>query len=159
MAAVGKVYFAGLPTDMDVRALLEQFGVPTEGQIIAYEQVAEVIRCRPRSGRFKSVTDRWRNRLKREHNIYLRAKDGQFTVLDPSARVDLGSSYLRRAGRTLRRGHVVVESTDRNRLTKEERAQADHILMTTASALQAARLQARRVNPELPPPVSRPQDT
>lgn len=140
----------GLPTDIDVRALFEAFGVPNEGVVIPYETVAAVIKSPVTSNRWKTVTGRWRRRLVAEHNVYMLARDGAFSRRDPAQRIELGAGDLRSAYRRVRRSHIVTEGTDRSRLTEEQKKQADHILMTTGALMSAARLQARNEKPSLP---------
>lgn len=149
------VFFAGLPTDIDIRALTEAFGVPEEGDSISYDEIANTIKVPVGSNRYHTVVGQWRKRLQREHNIYMKAGDGRYEVLDPAGRVDLGASKLRTGARMFRKAHVVVESTDRKRLTPQQRARADHIQMTTATAIQSARLASKKPTAELPQAVSK----
>lgn len=150
MSAAGFVRFGGIPTDVDVRALHDTFGVPTEGQRIPYEDIAGVIGVEPRSNRWMTVVTAWRKRLIREHNVYLLARDGALIGMAPEQRVDLGSGKLRTGVRMFRRAHDVVSGTDRTRLSSEQKAQADHVQMVSASVIQSARLSARKVTPKLP---------
>jgi hypothetical protein len=53
---MSKVYFAGLPTELDVRALWERYGVPPEGVAMPYDEVAAVIKTPVGGHRFKTRT-------------------------------------------------------------------------------------------------------
>lgn len=144
-----KPFFAGLPTEIDVRALVEAFGVPADGDVIRYDAVADVIKCPVKSSRWKTVTDAWRRKLWKLHNVVMRAGDGQFAVMPPDARVDHGGDRLRRGFRQFSKAHSVVASTDLSGLSDEMRAQADHVKNITTTAIQAARAEARRVKPRI----------
>jgi hypothetical protein len=150
---MGRVYFGGLPTEVDVRALWERFGVPVEGQAIPYADVEAVCKSKHGTHRHQTVTTAWRRRLFREHNVLLVAGQGMYTACDPTRRVEFGATKLRTGARAFRRAHVVVSSTDLGRLSPEQRKQADHILMTTATAIQSARIAARKSQPVLPEAV------
>lgn len=150
-----KQFFGGIPTEMDVRTLIEQFGVPKAGTSITYDEVASAINQKIKSHRYGTVTNAWRRKLFREHNVIFRAREGKFTVMDPGQRVFHGGERLRRGAREFRKANVIVTSTDRAKLTDEEKAQADHIQLTTATAIQACRIQARLKTPvQLPEAVS-----
>jgi hypothetical protein len=142
--------FGGLPTDVDVRVLRDTYGVPAVGWSADYADVATLINVSERSHRFRTVTNRWRHQLRREHNVYIAAKDGQFFALSSPERIDHGSAKLRTAVRSARQAHTVVGATDRSGLSDEQKARADHILMTTTTVLQSARLQAKSRVPVLP---------
>lgn len=141
--------FGGMPTDVDVRALFEAFGVPAIGAAFHYAQVAEAINVPLASYRFRTVTWAWRMRLIREHNVYVRAGAGQFQAMDASERVDYGSAKLRTGVRAMRKAHTVVGSTDRASLTEEAKKQADHVLLMSATVIQSARVAAARRGPVL----------
>lgn len=147
---MSKVFFGGLPTDVDVRILREHFGVPTEGALMPFDDVAALIKTPLGSARFRTVTTAWRKALEREHNLIIVVQQGRFVAAKPGERIDLGSRKLRMGARAFRRAHIVVETTDRARLTEAERKQADHVSMTTATAMQAARVAARKPQPQLP---------
>lgn len=145
-----KARFGGLPTDVDIRALREAYGVPAVGASIAYDDVAACIKSPVGSNRFRTVTQMWRKRLIREHNVYLSARDNQFTAMSAPERVDHGAFKLRSGVRAMRKAHAVVGATDRSQLTEQQKAQADHVLHIAATTIQAARLQAKAKTPELP---------
>lgn len=147
---MGLPRFGGIPTDVDVRALRSAFGLPQVGESISYAAVADVIKAHVGSPRFRTVTNRWRSQMVREHNVYIAARDGAFTAMTAPERIDHGAAKLRTGVRAMRRAHSVVVATDRSLLTDEQRARADHLQMVTTSVIQAARLQAKAAPPVLP---------
>lgn len=153
---MAKVYFAGLPTDIDVRAIIEKWGVPSEGVPISYEEIAALIKVPVASCRFKTVTGAWRRRLRREHDIYLLARHGAFTVRDPVQRVEFGSLKIRTGARAFRTAVKVVVTTDRKRLSNQHLAEADHVLLVGGLVQAHGVLAAKRVQPALPEGVKAP---
>ena len=150
------LFASGIPTEADVHRLFAAFGVPAEGVKMTYTEVSEVIQVSPVMSRFRTVTSAWRNRLVREHNIYLRAGDGVYVALAPGERVDLSATKLRMGVRSFRRAHAVATSTDWTRLSAEERQQAEHVQRVATTVIQSARLQARTTHPVLPLAVGTP---
>lgn len=145
-----KARFGGLPTDVDIRSLREAFGVPEVGASISYADVSACIKTPVGSNRFRTVTQMWRTRLIREHNVYLSARDGAFTAMSAPERVDHGAFKLRSGVRAMRKAHAVVGATDRSQLTDQQKAQADHVIHIAATTIQAARLQSKSKAPVLP---------
>jgi hypothetical protein len=150
------LFASGVPTESDVHRLFDAFGVPAEGVRMTYLAVSEVIHVDPSVSRFRTVTSAWRNRLVREHNIYLRAGEGAYVALAPGERVDLSATKLRMGVRSFRRAHAVATSTDWTRLSAEERQQAEHVQRVATTVIQSARLQARTTHPVLPLAVGTP---
>ena len=150
------LFASGIPTEADVHRLFAAFGVPAEGVKMTYPEVSEVIQVSPVMSRFRTVTSAWRNRLVREHNIYLRAGEGAYVALAPGERVDLSATKLRMGVRSFRRAHAVATSTDWTRLSAEERQQPEHVQRVATTVIQSARLQARTTHPVLPLAVGTP---
>lgn len=144
------VFKNGLPTDIDIRALIDAYGAPTEGTSIPYEDVSKLIKSSTRTPRWVTVTNRWRKRLIKEHNVYLLARDGAFTVMDPASRVDHGAQHYRSAARHHRKCYTVIGTTDQTRLSAEQKALATHLQHSAATAYQAARISSKRPLPQLP---------
>lgn len=144
-----KTYFGGLPTDVDVRALRDKFGVPAEGQPIPYADVAESIHVGVNTNRFRTVTSAWRRSLWREHGLVTVGYMGAFIVAPPAKRVDVASGKLTEAVRRARKAFEIASGTDASRLTTEQRAKNDHTKHVSSSTLQHARLEAKRYQPRL----------
>lgn len=140
----------GLPTDIDIRALFDAYGVPKEGDAITYDDVSRLIKTPTRSPRWVTVTNRWRKRLIKEHNTYLSARDGEFRVMDPATRVEHGAQHYRSAARHHRKCYTVIGTTDQARLSPEQKALATHLQHNAATAYQTARISSKRALPELP---------
>ncbi len=99
--ATGRIGSGGLPTEIDVTKLVDQFGVPARGTVFALADIAAVLGIAVGSSRFESVLGAYRRRLLKVHNLATRRAGGdRLEVLDEDAR------YLLRehqAGAALRR--------------------------------------------------------
>lgn len=146
-----RIFAGGVPTEPDVRALIERYGVPAEGTMIPYVEIEKLIRCGRRSFRFKTVTDRWRKQLKRDHNVATGCdcRGEGIKVLCPDERVSAGKAKTRTAVRAIRRSVDLVETTDKARLSPEMRAEADHLVQCSGALLLAARMEAKRYQPQI----------
>ena len=102
-----KLYFGGIPTDIDVRALREAFpesGLKV-GQLIPYAAVEAIVKTPKDSCRFKTITGRWRRLVERDSEIILGAEKGQgFRVLDNSEKLELWGTRRGEAWRGEERG-------------------------------------------------------
>lgn len=150
-----RVFFGGTPTEPDVRALREHFGVPEEGRIMTYEEVERVVGSPRESCRFKTVTDAWRRLIYQEHNRIVGVARGEgFYVLTPSERVDHGRAKIVQGGRKIRIGLDRLVTTDRERLTAEEVKALDHNVFIAGQVQQAVVAAMRRSKgPSLPSSV------
>lgn len=128
-----------VPTKPDVDALMAKFGAPEEGKLIAYSEVEAVVNCAKGTFRFNTITNAWRKRLMRESNILLGCEAGKgFVRLEPNSRVEHGSKKITSGIRSVRRGATIVNSTERDRLTPENKRVAEHC-QKLHSAIELAR--------------------
>lgn len=143
-----ELFYRGVPTEPDVTALLNKFGVPTEDVELSHADVAAVFQVDPKSSRFKTVTAAWRKRLKDLHHVLIGSSDGAFRVLKPSERVGLAKSKSTHAVRTMAyAGEIVTSYLDRSRLTLRETEDADKVQRITAAGRMAAIAEARKSKP------------
>jgi len=155
-AEEGKIGFGGMPTDAEVRQLMERFGVPTEGEEISYDAITEVIGYGNNPNRWRTVVAAWRKRLFRDSNIIMRAGGGMFVVLDPAARVDHSISGMKAGARKVRRSERVIVRTERNRLDEGYKAKYDHAINSASAIRLALRSEAARMKtPRLPEEVKK----
>jgi hypothetical protein len=150
----GKLFFGGIPTDIEVKALREAY--PNDylkpGMLIDYGDIEKIIGCTRDSNRWRTITDRWRNVVERETGIIIAPdplKSGAWKVLLEGEKVSLSSGKLRTAGRMARRSYVVASRVDVKQLTDQERTEYDHSVRRSVALLEAARLKAKAVLPEI----------
>lgn len=136
----------GIPVRPDVRKLEEKYGVPKEGQLITYADVAAEIKAEPGSDRFKTVTASWRKRLRTEHNVELDPVGNAtgFVALAPSERIEKSVRNYGQANRKQRRAGVLAALTDRDRLTPDQQRVQDHIRHLEADRILAAATAAKK---------------
>lgn len=127
-----------MPTAPDVQRLIDTFGVPAEGDIITWQAIEEVIKCRRRSNRFGTVVAAWRNKLEAEHARWLRTERGVGLVgANPSERIAEATGWTRQGTRKIARAGALAAATPAHRLTAEEQRVRTHYLLA-APVVQAA---------------------
>jgi hypothetical protein len=149
------IFGGGIPTEPDVRKLMDAFGVPIEGALFSHESISRIIECHPKSHRYRSVTTAWRKKLEHEHNVVLIAERGYgLKAATPDDRVEHGHGKLRSGQRITRRAYRVIGTTDLSRATPANRKQAERDLSVAKAIMTAARIESRKFRPELPAPDS-----
>jgi hypothetical protein len=120
---MSKVHFGGIPTAVDVRKLLQAFGEPTEGTEVTHDDIERVISHRRDSHRYRTVTNAWRQQLRRDHNIEMGAVPGVgFRCLNAEERVSAGINGIQSGARKQLRSikRVCSVQTDDPVLTKKQ---------------------------------------
>ena len=147
---MSKTFKNGLPTDIDIRALFDAFGLPAEGSVIPYADVTAIIKTPSHSARWLTVTARWRKHLEREHGIYTLARDGVFTVMTPSMQLEHGVKKQTKGVRQIRGSIRVLGGIATERLTDVERKRLTHTQQNNATALFSMQQGVRRSPVSLP---------
>jgi len=149
----GRIYFGGLPTDIDLDKLRTQYPEVNmkPGDVMTYEEIEKLLDLSWDSSRFRTVTGRWRRFVEKETNIVIDVVKGKkrFKVLSESEKVELTRKHLRKAGKSARRSYVINSRTDRKRVTEEERKILDHMQQSAAKVHAAAQLKQPVALPEL----------
>ena len=149
-----KLYWRGVPVGPDVDVLDRHFNGLTHGQVLAHDDLSDVMGYSRGSSRYRSVINAWRRQLLREHGIELQSvrSIGLRVMTDPErvdAHVDkaaLGIRKIARAGKSL-------SAIPRSTLTTAARTKADHAQILIASM----RLDASAFKSELQAPKPAPQ--
>lgn len=147
-----KTFFAGIPTEIDVRSIREAFPDEklTSGMKISHGEIEPLINCDRKSYRYKTVTSRWRKLVENATNKVVAADPGVgFVVLSEIGKVGLSGTKLRSAGRIARRSYVLAARVDCKELTDEQRRELDFITKKTSAMLTAARLKPTAELPEM----------
>ena len=154
----GTLRFGGMPTDAEVNMLMERFGKPEEKIPIPYTEVEKTLhfaRDGKTAGRWKTVTNAWRQRLRRLHHVEMSAGGGCFTPLPPGDRVVLSASRVHRGSRQFRKASDLIRHTERARLDDAGKKNADHIQVIASAVQFALRTEARKPPRELPAGVEK----
>lgn len=140
------VFGAGVPTEPDVKALMQHYENVREGDIITHEDVSEILGQPVNSNRYLTVVGAFRRRLDRERNILLVAvpKVG-YRVADPDLRVNVAGGKHKSGLRAIRRGGEIASRTERKRLSPEAARAADHLSKTASAILLAAATAAKEL--------------
>lgn len=135
----GKFRFTfGVPTEPDVKILREKIGVPSEGSLIPYGKVTEILGLDRYADRFKTVTNAWRKELFKEHNVVLEAVPNEgWKCLPPNERIHFSHRRYGSGLRRVWRASNIAEKTDREKLGKDETIACDH-LRKCAAAIRLA---------------------
>lgn len=145
------VFNAGIPTSPDIRKLMDQWPVLSDGQRITKGEIAEVISTPSDSFRWKTVVHQWRRKLFREQNVLLKAipRVG-YEVANPDERVGLAGAKYKSGLRHVRRAGDIVTRTDTRRLSPDARRAADHLCSVTVAVAMAAATEAKRLQYSAP---------
>jgi hypothetical protein len=141
--AENKLFFGGIPTDVDIRALRDAFpdsGLAV-GKLIGYEEVERVVRCKRASARFKTVTSRWRRLVEKDTGMIIGVEPTRgFVVLDDHEKLELSCQKVRSGVKFTRRGIRVAGHVERKGLSDEERRRYDLLTVRAAAILGAAQI-------------------
>ena len=147
-----RLYFGGVPTDIDVRALREAYpdsGL-TVGKTIAYSEVERIVKVGKGSCRFKTVTGRWRRLVEKDSAVLIGVEAGKgFVVLDNKQTLELSCQKLRSGVRATRRSFHVAGYVERKELTADEQRRYDMVAGRAAAIMAAAQLRGKAELPKL----------
>lgn len=136
----GTVFFGGIPTDVDVAKLEEAFGTPTEGLVLHYEDIDEVLGMTKDEPRWRSVVGAWRKKLLREKNLTSRGVRNEGILFhDASQRVDHLKGRAKQEVRRLVETNRLANTTPTKDLEKHEQRSLDGVSRLTSAMIHAGR--------------------
>ena len=139
---------SGIPTEPDVNRLLETFKVPEAGTVIKHSDVSAIINIKPDHHRYRVVTNAWRKKLYRDHNIILGpVKSIGFKSLAPDDRAGFIGSKYKSGIRQVKRSHSVAVRTDLTGMTPESKRVVNHVKHTAAALVLADATAAKQLPP------------
>lgn len=149
-----KPFFGGLPTDIDVKRLLEAFPNIEPGGEVGYDDVAKVIGVDVGTNRFRTVTNAWRRRLLRTGNVAIDAVPGRgfrrLTELERSER-DRGG-WRRDQVRAARKVRDLA-LTDTTSFDEREKKSHDHARRVLQAHVEHTTSTVRELAPPAPQPL------
>lgn len=123
-----KMFFGGLPTKVEVDALMEIAEAYGEGETIPYDQIETAIKVGRRTSRGGSIIGAWKKRMFREKNCLLLADNGKgYRKADPKERISNSSALVSAGRRRIVRAATVASLTPAHRLDDEGRKLREHI--------------------------------
>jgi len=142
------VYFAGIPTEIDVRLLMDTY--PTEemkiGDEYPYSVVAGLIQCDVKSNRFGTVTTVWRRKVENLTGNRIGARGGEcFWVMTDKEKLEAIESKETSVFRQIRKNIRRIPNVDRKQLNEDEKKRLDHKTMNARNLLASKQ---QRQDPE-----------
>lgn len=108
---MSKVFFGGMPTEIDVKKLREAFPEINEGDEIAHEQIEKLLNLDRNANRYRTVTEVWRKKLLNEGTDMGAVAGVGFRCLNPKERITRSvegfQSGTRKQLRAVRRSALV----------------------------------------------------
>lgn len=134
----GRVFFGGLPTDVEIRALRERWPEShmEPGDFVGYGEIASVIGADKGTSRYSVVVNRWRRIVERETGKILKAQRGEgFRVLSETEKVDLTEDTAASGDRRYRRAWKVSATVDVKEVSDDDKARLAHVQNKCAAIL------------------------
>lgn len=156
------MFFGGLPTEIDVRKLIDQFGKPDYG-LIPYADIEAVLGMAWRTPRFRLILTNWRKHLRKELNLDTSMQPGEgVTVLRAGERIEVSHGDLKRAIRQTRKSYARIISVPTAELDAVSRTKYDHVVRHAQAVYQAGATHERELThalkvhaplPRIGPPI------
>lgn len=135
--STGKPYFGGVATDIEVKDLMDHFGTPQPGMVLSHEDIEACIGVDRLKPRYRTVLERYRQRMMELHGTQLAALRGiGYRVLNANERVERN---IHDAGLGLRKVRIAAErlqSVPRVGLDAETAKRADTAQVMLAKLYQ-----------------------
>lgn len=120
------IYLGGIPTEPDLKKLMDKFGNAPEGATIAHDDIASAINTEYGSQRYRTIVNKFTDRMFRERNIVLMSHKGHgYLVANNRDRVIVGGKKFKTGRRFLIKAGDIVGMTDVTGLDKVELSQVD----------------------------------
>lgn len=111
--------------EADVQLLLGRFRtLLPNGDVIAHEEIERLLKMQRRSGRYQTVTRKWRDIAFHEQHVFLDGLSAQgkgFKVLTPDEMIRFAHKRVRQVGRKLKQAIAVAALPDPSELTAGSR--------------------------------------
>jgi hypothetical protein len=134
------IWTHGIPTDAEVKKLIDALGVPAPGTLVEYAQIEQVIGLARSENRFRSVTNAWRKKLLREQNRVTEGVRGVGVMFCAAERrVDVSERHLVKGARRIAHGVKVAVSTERDSLSSAACARLDNAVRIGTKGLEVMR--------------------
>ena len=140
-----KVGVTGRPTQPDVKLIIDKYPSMKPGDEVLYEEVEKIIQTPRNSTRFKTVTNAWRKRMDREHDIFIGVIPNKgFVVEVPSESVYDTKRGIRSGLRRITKSGSKAARINRKQLSAEESRTADHVIAVSAKLVEVHNADVRR---------------
>jgi hypothetical protein len=124
----------GVPTDIEVKKLFEQIGLPNPGTVILYSQIEAIIGIKRNAPRWSSILSAWRKKLRRNNFIYTKAiKNEGLRVMTGPEQLIYGEDGIKRSIKAMESFAHAIVAIQPDRLSDGERQRADHAVVVASS--------------------------
>jgi hypothetical protein len=152
-----KIFLAGIPTEPDVRMLMERFNDYTPGNEVSYVEIAEALHVEVRSCRFEVVLSAWRKRIRKEENVTFKRIGDRIRFLEEMERIQEGAAAYRQGAKKQIRAYGDISMVRTEKLDELGRKKADHIKRVMEKNLESQRGAVKEIAETLRPPKQLPR--
>lgn len=122
---MSNLFLGGKSTNPEVDAIMRAFK-PIAGERISYEDIAGVIGVDVSDNRFRTITNRWRKIIEKQHQVRITVEDRHFVFLTSNQALDYSRRDFHRLGRATGKMVSRVSIIDPTQLSDERKE--EHLL-------------------------------
>lgn len=148
----GKLYFGGMSTDIELKALMDAYGEAETGTLIPHEDLESLVGSERNTNRFRTVVARWKRTMFAKCNLEVAARPREgYVVLTPSERVQKASDDTKRIQTGLRRVHYRFAAVPREQLSQQDARRADYSQVMIAKLCDEMASARKQISPPSKP--------
>ena len=146
------LFIGGVPTEPDVKRLLDAFKNLKDGDMVSHDDIAKAIGVERTTNRYRNVTNAWRKHLLKVNNLRLAPLAGLgFRVLDGMDRVTHNVKQYGRGARQIRKAADDVRRVDIGKLPQNEQRVTEHVLRHMEATSDHLRKASKEMSLEFKP--------
>ena len=139
-------YHGGVPTRPDVDKLVAKFGVPKDGDVIAYTDIEAELGYKRHTARWVAVIGSWKRRLYRESNVFFETVNGTgYRCAPGDTRISHSVRKVRHGMKRIVKGGELAASTSDQGLSSDQQRSRDHIISVAGKLAALAHQQTRTI--------------
>lgn len=155
------LFLGGVPTEPDVKRLIEAYSTLKPGDEITHAEMARTIDADERSNRYRTVVTAWRRQMLKLHNVDMQPIRGVgFRIIDGIERISASVKDYGGGVRKIVRSVGRARRVEMEKLTNEQQRVSEHALRhmeaTADSARRASKEIASKFTPQAQLPRARP---
>lgn len=140
-------YFGGMPTEPDVKRIVEAWPVETlvPGKEIKCSDIAVMLKLDVEGHRYSTVETAFRRRMSSNHNIEFRKQKGKLRVMSPDERIVYSGERQTSGVRIIRKAGRMAHRTDIREVSESLRPMAEHRVKLAAAIAAANRMKPKEL--------------
>lgn len=152
------LFLGGVPTEPDVKKLIEAFPTLKPDDVVTHEEIAAIIGDTHRSSRFRTVVEAWRRALLKLHNIDTKAIRGVgYQVLQPMDRISASIKDYGAGTRKIVRSVGRARRVEMEKLTLEQQRVGEHAIRHMEATADHARRASKEIALKFSPQAQLPR--